>query len=248
MRTNDGNLNYFYKITGDGANVMYCTGILQDPTASEVTLLLQTKLTAFRPLTTSSTIFDSVIIIYREGGNMRTGAQVSFYAYDTNLAVNAFFKIGNYYVFGGTTTGFTTRLQTAAFTSTKTNVFVMKYLMTLPSTTYRCVYDYTIPSSATSQFTMLGSTSVTVAQDLGMTKQFSYYKIYQSPYSGAFTLLDTMYIPRACATKTYNMTQMDYFYGQNVNTYDMVVKNQYTSTANVDKIDLMMDNGYQYVF
>ena len=41
----------------------------------------------------------------------------------------------------------------------------------------------------------------------------NYYKVYSSPYSGAFDLLDTMYIPRPCASAFANLTQLDYFYG-----------------------------------
>jgi hypothetical protein len=53
-----------------------------------------------------------------------------------------------------------------------------------------------------------------------------YYAIYSSPYSGAFDLLDTMYIPKPCAAKSVNLTQMDYFYGQKFKTYDIRKENK----------------------
>lgn len=54
-----------------------------------------------------------------------------------------------------------------------------------------------------------------------MNKNFA---VYKSPYSGAFDLLDTMYIPRPCATNSVNVTQipLTYFYGQKQNTFDLV--------------------------
>ena len=49
---------------------------------------------------------------------------------------------------------------------------------------------------------------------------FNYFLIYSSPYSGAFNLLDTMYIPRACASASVNLTAFTYFYGQNPDAYN----------------------------
>lgn len=44
--------------------------------------------------------------------------------------------------------------------------------------------------------------------------------MYSSPYSGAFDLLDTMFVPRPCASDVANLTQMDYFYGQRKKSYN----------------------------
>jgi len=40
------------------------------------------------------------------------------------------------------------------------------------------------------------------------------FAAYTSPYSGAFDLLDTLRVPRACNYRAANMSQLDYFYGQ----------------------------------
>lgn len=47
------------------------------------------------------------------------------------------------------------------------------------------------------------------------------FLVYSSPYSGAFALLNSMYVPKPCAYVSVNMTQMDYFYGQWEEMYDM---------------------------
>lgn len=51
-----------------------------------------------------------------------------------------------------------------------------------------------------------------------------YFAVYKSPYSGAFDLLDTMYIPRPCATNSVNITNipLTYFYGQDTDTFDLI--------------------------
>jgi hypothetical protein len=54
-----------------------------------------------------------------------------------------------------------------------------------------------------------------------MNTQTNVYAIYSSPYSGAFALLDTMFIPKPCAYTSKNLTQFDYFYGQWVEEYNM---------------------------
>jgi len=39
------------------------------------------------------------------------------------------------------------------------------------------------------------------------------YAVYSSPYSGASALLDTIQVPKPCAYRCQNLTQIDYFYG-----------------------------------
>lgn len=67
------------------------------------------------------------------------------------------------------------------------------------------------------------------------------FAVYSSPYSGAFDLLDTMYIPRPCALRSVNLTQMDYFYGQWASSYDMRIEAK-------EKVLAMMDQEREFVF
>jgi hypothetical protein len=147
----------------------------------------------------------------------------------TSLGYNALRKFGDYYIYAGYSTGFYTKINSATFTSTKTNSMVMKYLFDKDNS-YACIYESEIQSgtlsslvsnpSTTSYATILGS--LTTTSSGGNLEYLSkYYAIYSSPYSGAFDLLDTMYIPRPCAHRSVNLTQMDYFYGQWAKTYDM---------------------------
>jgi len=52
-----------------------------------------------------------------------------------------------------------------------------------------------------------------------------YFYPYTSRYSGGFNLLDSMKIPRACAYKSANLTQVDYYRGQNDLTYNIANEN-----------------------
>ena len=68
--------------------------------------------------------------------------------------------------------------------------------------------------------------------------------MYSSPYSGAFNLLDTMYIPRACASQSFNLSAATYFYGQNKLSFN--IRNQ--ATYDAVGIFAQMDKGYEYIF
>ena len=68
----------------------------------------------------------------------------------------------------------------------------------------------------------------TYYQQLTLSSGTDEFLVYSSPYSGAFSLLKSMYIPKPCAHVSLNMTQMDYFYGQWEEMYDM----KYSAGAN----------------
>lgn len=82
--------------------------------------------------------------------------------------------------------------------------------------TYKCLYESEISiSSYRNKFVKQdksGSFTLDTATNY-LTEVRKFFALYTSPYSGAFDLLDTLRIPRACADESYNMTQMDYFYG-----------------------------------
>jgi len=49
----------------------------------------------------------------------------------------------------------------------------------------------------------------------------SFHVPYASKYSGGFSLLDSYKIPRPCAFKSFNMTQVEYYRGQNPLSYSI---------------------------
>jgi hypothetical protein len=76
---------------------------------------------------------------------------------------------------------------------------------------------------------------------LTVSIQTNVYAVYSSPYSGAFSLLDTMYMPKPCGYISQNLTQLDYFYGQWTKEYNI---NDNNGGANVAQ----MGTNYEYVF
>jgi len=74
----------------------------------------------------------------------------------------------------------------------------------------------------------------------------NYFKVYSSPYSGAFDLLDTMYIPRPCSSAYANLTQMDYFYGQYKKKYNFRNEPSYKTRATT--VFAQMDAEKEFVF
>ena len=133
---------------------------------------------------------------------------------------NALRRYGDYFIFAGHAQGFYTKINSASFTNNKHNAFVMKYLFDKETST-SCVYEAEVATTTISgTVTDGGSSSSYVAVETSLTTSSTaliyyskYYAAYSSPYSGAFDLLETQYIPRPCATRSVNMTQMDYFYG-----------------------------------
>lgn len=62
-------------------------------------------------------------------------------------------------------------------------------------------------------------------KDLQRTYTQSYFTPYTSKYSGGFALQDTMIIPRPCAFKSYNLTSVNYYRGQNSQQYKIAQSN-----------------------
>lgn len=164
------------------------------------------------------------------------------------LAYNALSRLGQAYVFTGHSVGFTTLLQTWAGMQ---DSFVFNYLFDKPAT-YGCIYEAELNANSINALFLQYSNSGQVytvttgitqfnAPSGALTQLNNYFACYSSPYSGSFALLDTLRIPRPCAARSGNLTQLDYFYGQNAKTQTM--KDQ-----NLDKIVSMMDKEKEYVF
>jgi hypothetical protein len=62
-------------------------------------------------------------------------------------------------------------------------------------------------------------TFFTKSSDVRKSRFDNYFKPYASRYSGGFALMDSMTIPRPCAYKSANLTQVDYYRGQNAQQY-----------------------------
>jgi len=52
-----------------------------------------------------------------------------------------------------------------------------------------------------------------------------------SKFSGGFNLFDSMKIPRPCAYKSYNLTSVSYYRGQNAYTYKINAKHSHNFVA-----------------
>jgi len=60
------------------------------------------------------------------------------------------------------------------------------------------------------------------------TQRFQQVITYRSSNAGGFILYDTMRIPRPCAYKSFNLTAVDYYRGQNNYTYKISANNSHT--------------------
>lgn len=101
----------------------------------------------------------------------------------------------------------------------------MKYTVT-KNNTYSCIFEgsTSIPGNPDILTTIRKITSGqgdSTAETSKLVGYENYFRIYNSPYSGAFPLLDTMNIPRPCAEASVNLTQFTYFYGMNKQNYSI---------------------------
>jgi len=110
----------------------------------------------------------------------------------------------------------------------------MKYQMDNKPNEYKCLIEDDIDrSDAASGNTITqhkASAAYSLYNRLDISTQTNTFAMYSSPYSGAFSLLDTVYVPTPCAYISQNLTQFDYFYGQWVEEYDL------KDNVGVDKI------------
>lgn len=61
--------------------------------------------------------------------------------------------------------------------------------------------------------------------EVPMQQQQQFFYPYSSRYSGGFTLLDSFKIPRPCAFASMNLTEMEYYRGQNPLQYKIIENN-----------------------
>lgn len=162
------------------------------------------------------------------------------------MGTNSLRRIGQYYVFGGQTTGFATKMQSLNFDPYKDNSFAMKYLLDKDGAS-QCILESEVDSNPGLTESTMTKADPKTWKDTDEIIQYSrYYQVYSSPYSGAFDLLDTMYIPRPCASSYANLTQMDYFYGQRKKSYNMRDEPSYKQRAVT--VFSMMDRQREFIF
>jgi hypothetical protein len=162
------------------------------------------------------------------------------------MGTNGLRRIGDYYVFGGQAPGFATKMNTVNFDPYKDNSFVMKYLMDKDSAS-QCILEGQPPTKPViSEETMSRADATTRDKTNELIFYSMYYQVYSSPYSGAFDLLDNMYIPRPCASSSANLTQLDYFYGQRAKSYNM--RKEPSSKQRATTVFSMMDREREFIF
>ena len=169
-------------------------------------------------------------MVVSDSGQLIRAHQISFnpsdkgFLADMSLGINSLRRIGNHYIFAGHTNGYGTIYQEVEFAGSEPNSFVMKFAFD-KSTNHQCLFEGSVRSLQ--DITMYDISPGISRDDAELSYRTSeivsysnYFKMYSSPYSGAFELLDTMHIPRPCASAYANLTQMDYYYGQHKKKYN----------------------------
>jgi len=73
----------------------------------------------------------------------------------------------------------------------------------------------------------------------------NYFFAYSTRYAGSFQILDSVKIPRPCAYKSFNLTSMKYYRGQNPTQYKISNQNSqgFTVTMMNEKSKVVLVNG-----
>jgi hypothetical protein len=130
------------------------------------------------------------------------------YYSNVKYGMNSLGRIGQYYVFAGQASSFATQLQTFHFQENLENSFVMKYLFD-KDTSHQCIFEANVDKKIVLLDMPADITRLDADYRTKTSQVFElegYLKVYSSPYSGAFELLDTMFIPRPCASASANLT------------------------------------------
>ena len=142
-------------------------------------------------------------------------------------------------MFAGYTTGFSTLNQDELFSNSLPNTFVMSYLLD-NSGSFQCLTEGPLSSfPALSSLASTASSAPTPTSTSELSFYNNYFRLYSSSFANAYPLLDTMYIPRPCASQSFNLTQVTYFYGQNSLAFNI------RSPANYEGVGMLtqMDQG-----
>jgi len=257
--TNDGKSIFHRKIKMDNSE---CKGLTYDYERAQGTLLVTSFDDKIRVVnrygSTGSTgdvrSQDVFLLVVADARQIVRAHQVSFNPSDKSffaeleLGINALRRIGDHFVFAGNSKGFGTIYQSEQFS--EPNSFLMKVLFD-KSTNHQCVFE-----GAVRDLTYMTVTDITggieredalLSYSTSQIVSFSnYFRVYSSPYSGAFDLLDTMYIPRPCASAHANLTQMDYFYGQHKKRYNF--RNEPSYKTRAVNVFAQMDAEKEFVF
>lgn len=216
---NDGDVSWIISATGkhplyDGVDYMdqdKCMGIAYQKGQDRVAVVLQGKMTEVRP-SYKGDYYDTIIVLLEESGETENVVVITqgSLSYDMYPAKGGILWRGDDIFFAGKSYGYETSNQVLLKDedSLEYDAYIYKYRFGYEN---RCLRLYE-PSKSTMQRNMdltnqkdieaAGSTVFTfdtTYRAVPMNREDNYYIPYPSRYSGGFTLLDTMKIPRPCA-------------------------------------------------
>lgn len=240
---NDGDVSWIITATGkhpsyDGTDYMdqdKCMGISYNKNNERIAVVIQGKMTEVRP-SYKGDYYDTILVLLDEAGSTNKVVVVTqgSLKYDMYPAKNGILWQGDNVFFSGKSYGYETSNQVLLkqADSLEYDAYVYKYRFGYENKCLRLYepkesvmqrnMDYTserdVPTSGLYTFT-------TAYRAVPMNREDNYYIPYPSRYSGGFTLLDTMKIPRPCAYQSQNLTEAEYYRGQNTMQYDIQREN-----------------------
>jgi len=158
------------------------------------------------------------------------------YQYDMESGPNSMFRRGDDFFWAGWSNGFQTYYQSleADSTNPKSDAWIYRYQFDRDY--YSCLIQTDLSNDDVELqmefFTRREVEDDNIIDIKTRESEFfksqyrkDYYYAWTSKYSGGFSLSDSFIIPRPCAYKSTNLTQVDYYRGQKTYTYDIFREN-----------------------
>lgn len=240
----DGTVDLFLNIQGANPDKTKtaqdeCWGVLPVGREGQFAAVLSIKMTEIRD-STKGNFKDMLLALFKSDGSVirstvftNGNIQKNF-----NLAGNAFVVLDDMYFWAGHSIGYQTRLQkliyakdpkTGALTTNKakTDLDAFIYRHIFDRQNQYCVFSKDVTPNEMERRIETYSGMSYIEQYGLVVKEESNEKVpkerlnqkfqvpYKSAFAGGFSLLDAYKIPRPCAYKSYNMTEAEYYRGQN---------------------------------
>lgn len=200
-----------------------CMGISYFKEKEQVAVVIQGKMSDVRA-SYKSDYYDTILLKLNDGGETEDIVVISqgTIQYDMFAAKNGIFWVGDDIYFSGWSYGFSNERQSLVkdASSPDFDAYIYKYRFGWNND---CLFvNEPNNSKIDNRNTFTAGTAVveenlytytTAYRSIPMNREENYFIPYPSRYSGGFSLLDTMKIPRPCAYQSQNLTSVQYYRG-----------------------------------
>jgi hypothetical protein len=262
--SNDGDVKWFINMQGQNPDLDYtalkrnqdrCRGLTYNEDKSELGVVLQIKMYQLRG-DDKGDFLDTFLMVLDNTGEVKNSVTITQgdLSYDMESGPNSMFRRGDDFYWAGWSYGFQTNWQSLETDSDnpKTDSWIYRYQFDRDY--YPCLLQEEWSNNQVeNRMQVYYSSSIESENIINVARRDSemfktvfhtdFYTAYTSKYSGGFALADTFKIPRPCAYKSANLTEVEYYRGQRTLTYDIFRENDATSLSLMNNAKMTYQTG-----